>query len=255
MIYSLSDGIFVPIRIYSNLIKSVPSPRKVLTLKPITMAIVQNPITGRTRNMFGTAVFSKQFGQNTMRTKPAGMKNPNTPAQSSQRNKFLTVVNLVRQVLPLINAAYAGRLKDMSPFNRIVSLILKTAFSGDPPELDHTKVVFCDIEGSSVSSVSLEGQAAQSMEIMWEPNSNNPDELAALLTFILINVTTNKVMNFPDKESRGSGSTIVTLPADWVGTLTALHVVTFDYSKIVSGNPQTIIQFKAGCDAASTVLA
>lgn len=219
------------------------------------MAIVQNPITGRTRKSFGTAVFSKQFGMNTMRTKPSGMKNPNTPAQSSQRSKFFIVVKLVQQVLPFINAAYGGMLKNMSPFNKIVSLILKNAFAGDPPELDHTKVVFCDIEGSSVSSVSLEGQAAQSMEIMWEPNSNSPDELAALLTFILINVTTNKVMIFPDKEPRGSGSTIVTLPADWVGTLTALHVVTLDYSKMVSGNPQMIIQFKAGCDAASTVLA
>jgi len=62
------------------------------------MAIVQNPITGRTRNKFGTAVFSKQFGLNTMRTKPEGMKNPNTPAQATQRSKFLTVVYLIRQV-------------------------------------------------------------------------------------------------------------------------------------------------------------
>lgn len=34
------------------------------------MAIVQNPITGRSRNKFGTAVFSKQYGKNTMRAKP-----------------------------------------------------------------------------------------------------------------------------------------------------------------------------------------
>jgi len=217
------------------------------------MAIVQNPITGRTRNKFGTAVFSKQFGHNTMRTKPEGMKNPNTPAQASQRSKFLTVVYLIRQVLTLINAAYAGKIKNMSPFNKVVSLNLKNAFSGDPPELDHTKVVFCDLEGSTVTSVVLTAQPNQIMEVTWEPNSDNPDEQSSLLTFILINTRTNKVMIYPDAVSRNAGSTSITAPADWVNAPTALHVVTYDYSQMNSGQPQKIIQFKAGCDTASAV--
>ena len=42
------------------------------------MAIVQNPITARTKKKFGNAVFSKQFGKNVMRSKPMEVKNPQT---------------------------------------------------------------------------------------------------------------------------------------------------------------------------------
>lgn len=217
------------------------------------MAIVQNPITGRTKKKFGTAVFSKQFGKNTMRSKPMDVKNPNTIGQATQRNKFSTIVNLIRQVLSLINSVYAGTLKNMSPFNKIVSINVKNAFTGDPPVLDHTKVILCDFEGSTVNNVTMTAQPNQVMDIAWEPNTTNPDELSTPLTLILINCITNKVMMFPDVDIRSAGSTTITAPADWVGSQTALHVLTVDYSQILAGNPKGIIKYKAGCDADSIV--
>ncbi|NCA77494.1 MAG: hypothetical protein EOM90_14270 [Alphaproteobacteria bacterium] len=217
------------------------------------MAIVQNPITGRTRKMFGTAVFSKQFGMNTMRTKPAGVKNPNTIGQSTQRTKFSTIVYLIRQVLPLINSVYGATLKKMSPFNKIVSINVKNAFTGDPPALDHTKVVLCDFEGSSISNVVMTTLPDQVIDLAWDPNTVNPDELAAPLTLILINCTTNKVILFPDAELRSTGSAEINVPADWAGAQTALHVLTFDYSQTVGNGPKGIIKFKAGADAASVI--
>jgi len=217
------------------------------------MAIVQNPITGRTRKMFGTAVFSKQFGKNTMRTKPAGVKNPNTIGQSTQRFKFSTIVGLIRQVLHLINLVYAGTLKKMSPFNKIVSINVKNAFTGYPPELDHTKVVLCDFDGSSVSNVVLTAQPDQVMDVSWDPNTTNPDELASTITLILINCTTNQVEQYPDIAIRSAGSASITAPSDWVGSMTALHVVTADYSQFIASRPKGIIKFKAGFDASSVV--
>ena len=217
------------------------------------MAIVQNPITGRTKKKFGTAVFSKQFGKNTMRSKPMDVKNPNTIGQATQRTKFSTIVNLIRQVLTLINSVYAGTLKNMSPFNKIVSINVKNAFTGDPPVLDHTKVILCDFEGSTVNNVTMTAQPNQVMDIAWEPNTTNPDELSTPLTLILINCITNKVMLFPDVDIRSAGSTTITAPADWVGSQTALHVLTVDYSQILAGNPKGIIKYKAGCDADSIV--
>jgi len=217
------------------------------------MAIVQNPITGRTKKKFGTAVFSKQFGKNTMRTKPVDVKNPNTILQSKQRTKFSTIVSLIRQILPLINSVYAGTLKSMSPFNKIVSINVKNAFTGDPPVLDHTKVVLCDFEGSTVSNVTMTAQLNQVMDIAWDPNTTNPDESSTPLTMILINCSTNKVIIFPDVDPRSAGSSAITAPVSWVGAKTALHVVTVDYSQLIAGMPKKIVQFKAGCDTASIV--
>jgi len=217
------------------------------------MAIVQNPITGRTKKKFGTAVFSKQFGKNVMRSKPIEVKNPQTEGQVTQRNKFATTVFLVKQVLPLINDVYAGSLRKMSPFNKITSINVKNAFAGDPPVIDHTKIVLCDFEGSTLNNVSLTGQPNQVMDIAWDPNTQNPDELASLLTFVLFNCTTNRAMIYPDVATRADGSASVVAPSDWVDALTALHVVTTDYTQFVSNMPKRVIKFKAGADLASKV--
>ena len=55
------------------------------------MAIVQNPITGRTKKTFGTAVFSKQWGKNTMRAKALEVKNP------EQKDRLSNVPSLLLQ--------------------------------------------------------------------------------------------------------------------------------------------------------------
>ncbi len=217
------------------------------------MAIVQNPITGRTKKAFGTAVFSKQFGNNTMRTKAMDVKNPRTEGQVKQRNKFSTIVDLIRQVLPLINEVYAGSLTKMSPYNKITSINVKNAFVGEPPVLDHTLVVLCDFVGSTVQNVTLTGQDDQVMDITWDPATVDADELASLLTFVIFNCDTNKAMIFTDVAARGVGSASVTVPSDWVGAQTALHVVTSDASQILAGKPKKIVKYKAGADLTSIV--
>lgn len=217
------------------------------------MAIVQNPITGRTRKKFGTAVFSKQFDQNTMRTKPISVRNPRTEGQVKQRTKFATVVDLVRQALPEINSAYSGTLKKMSPFNKITSINVKNAFTGEPPVLDHTKVVLCDLEGSSVSNVTLTGLEEQLMDIRWEANTTNPDELASKLTFILFNCTTNDAFIVKEHIARSVGRVEIKVPATWVDAMTALHVVATDFTQLLANKPKQTIQFKAGADLASKV--
>ncbi len=218
------------------------------------MAIVENPIIGRARKSFGSAVFSRQFGHNTMRTKPLKVRDPKTPAQMRYRRKFTTLVHLIQRVLPIINAAYGKRLEIMSPFNKIVSLNINSSFVGEPPEIDHTRITFCDIIGSTVSCVTLTARADQAMEVSWKPGTEHPQELSVPLTFILINCSTNNVVIFPDQETRNAGSTLLTVPADWVGTQTALHIVTWDYSQFRDGKPQMIIKNKAGCNATSVVL-
>ena len=218
------------------------------------MAIVQNPVTGRTKKKFGTAVFTKSFDKNVMRSKPLEVKNPRTEAQVNHRNKFSTAVSLVRQVKPLINEAYGKSLVTMTPSNKVTGLIMQNAFVGDPPELDHTKVMLCDFVGSMVKNVSLVAQADQVMDITWEPNTTNANELASLLSLVLFNCTTNKAIIFKDVAAREAGLASVNVPASWVGAQTALHVVTTDYDLPLAGVPRKIIEFQAGVDEASVVL-
>jgi hypothetical protein len=217
------------------------------------MAIVQNPITGRTKKTFGTAVFSKQWGKNTMRAKALEVKNPRTEGQVKQRTKFSTTVTLVRQVIPLINEVYARSLKKMSPFNKITSINVKNAFVGEPPELDHTKVVLCDFMGSTVKNVTLTGEIDQVMDITWDPGTTNVDELASLLTFVLFNCVTNEAIFFRDVAARDAGLVSVIAPEEWVDDMTALHVMTTDFNQVLANAPKKILKYKAGADLSSIV--
>ena len=217
------------------------------------MAIVQNPITGRSKKKFGTAVFSTQFGQNVMRTKPLEVKNPRTVGQVKQRTKFAITVDLVRQVLQLINEVYAGSIKKMSPFNKVTSINVKNAFVGDPPELDHTKVVLCDFIGSTVTNVTLSSQPGQVMDVAWDPDTTEPEELASDLTFVLFNCSTNKAQIYRDVAARSDTFVSINAPESWVNDMTALHIMTIDVNQKVSNNYMKLIKFKAGGDASSVV--
>jgi hypothetical protein len=217
------------------------------------MAIVQNPITGRTRKAFGTAVFAKQFDKNTMRTKPLQVRDPKTPKQLTQRLKFSTIVELIRQVIPTLNNVYAGSLTNMSPFNKIVSVNIKNAFTGTPPVLDHTKVVLCTFKGSTVKDVTITALPNQVMQIDWNPNTTNVDELASMISFIMFNCTNNEAVLFKDVAARSIGTANVTVPDTWVGALTTIHIITKDFAQILANAPKQILKFKAGADLANVV--
>ena len=222
------------------------------------MAIVQNPITGRTRKKFGTAVFSKNYEQNTMRTKPMQVSNPRTEGQVRQRSKFAQTVDLIRQVLPIVNDAYSNTLKNMSPFNKIVSLNVKSIFTDGTNEIDYTKVQFCDNEGSSVRSVDMTCEDDQVINFLWEPNTSDQAELDAPVSIILVNCTKNKALNFADVAARSENAASVTAPIEWVGDVVAAYFSTTDLTTSApkangSVPAKKVIRFKAGADLAKNV--
>ncbi len=52
------------------------------------MAIVQNPLIGRTRKQAGGMIFSKMYDKNVIRAMPISVANPKTPAQMRHREFF-----------------------------------------------------------------------------------------------------------------------------------------------------------------------
>ncbi len=217
------------------------------------MAIVQNPITGRTRKSFGTAVFSTQFGKNIMRTKPILVKNPKTAKQLIQRKKFSTVVAVLRPVKSIINEVYAGSLTDMSAFNKISGINLKNAFTGTPPVLDQNKLVLCTFDGSTVDNVVITAEPNQVMKIDWSPNTTNVEELASTISFVMFNCTSNESAYFHNVALRSAGTAYVTVPKTWVGALTTIHIQTTDFDQVLSNAPMQILKYKGGADLANVV--
>ena len=222
-------------------------------LKLKTMGKLKQGILGQVTGKVGNVVGAKWMNLNTLRGYQPDVHNPNTKPQMYQRSKFATIVKLVRQVLPLINYAYAGELHTMSPFNKATSINTKNAFVNDPPMLDHTKVSLCDNVGSMVSNVIMTAEINQVMNITWEPNSTDVDELAYLLTFVLFNCDTNEAIIYKEVAARAVGSASVIAPLSWVGSMTALHILATDYVSSGGLKPRRVVKFKAGSDLASKV--
>ena len=222
------------------------------------MAIVQNPITGRTRKKFGTAVFSKHYDQNTMRSRAMQVSNPRTEGQVMQRSKFAKTVDLIRQVLPSVNDAYSGTLKNMSPFNKIVSINAKNSFVEGTNEIDYTKIQFCDNDGSSVRNVEMTCENDQVISFIWDANTTDQAELDEPVSIILVNCAKNKALNFPNAALRSANAASITAPIEWVGDVVAAYLNTTDFT---TSNPKAdgsiptkkVIKFKAGADLAKNV--
>lgn len=94
------------------------------------MAIVQNPIIGRSKGSFGNAVFSKWKGKNTLRSKALEVANPQSDLQMKQRAKFAILVALYRKMAAILKTGFHEMAVGMSEFNAFQSTNLKNNFLG-----------------------------------------------------------------------------------------------------------------------------
>lgn len=184
------------------------------------MAIVQNPITGRTKKKFASAVFSKQFGKNTMRSKPIEVSNPKTLKQRMQRAKFSLMVELSRSFLSFIRMGFKQAALGMSEFNAFMKANIKTVITGTYPdfEIDFTKLIVTKGTLTGPDGASAAAAAGHSVELVWVDNTGYGDALNTDKAMIL-------VLNFDKKgeksdvttKTRADEAATLVLPESWVG--------------------------------------
>lgn len=88
------------------------------------MAIVQNPITGRSSGKFGTGIFQTQFGVNILRTMPGSYRDAKTPGQLAQRGKFKIAAEFIRGCYPWIKSTFPISKVRMNPFAYVLPSVL-----------------------------------------------------------------------------------------------------------------------------------
>jgi hypothetical protein len=206
------------------------------------MAIVQNPLIGRSKKKMGNSVFSTQFGKNVLRSKPLKVRNPRTPKQMEQRKNFKAMVYLFRKLVPIINAAYGHSVKGMSPFNKMLSLNMKNAWSDQ--QIIWPNVKICDNVGSCVKNVSSTSVAGHTLDITWMSNHSQTDvglaEGAANVDIILINIYTCDVQVFPSVNQRCMEMATVVAPASWIASSVCIFIRCLDYSAGVDAEPKQV---------------
>lgn len=192
------------------------------------MAIVQNPITGRTKNKFGTAVFAKQFGKNTMRTKPIEVKNPKTPDQMNQRSKFSIMVAEGRKILGMVKVSFQNLAIGMSAFNSFMKENIKTAIIGTPGNysIDYSLLIVAKGPLFKTTSVTAGADIAKSVKRTWIPPIDVLDPANTdLLYAAAYNEDKDQWYFGKTSIARSVGTAQQTVPASWVGD--TVHVYSF----------------------------
>lgn len=72
------------------------------------MSVVQNPIIGRASGKFSTAILQKWKNKNVLRSKPLTVANPKTPAQTMRRSMFSALVEIGRNISPILIIGFNG---------------------------------------------------------------------------------------------------------------------------------------------------
>jgi len=184
------------------------------------MAIVQNPITGRTRKKFGSAVFSKQFGKNTLRTKPIEVSNPRTDKQKMQRSKFALMVELSRMFLSFIRIGFKQSAIGMSQFNSFMKSNIKTVITGTYPNyaIDFENLVVAKGTLTGPDGAEAAAEAGSKILVSWDDNTGNGDASDTDIALILVLNYDKKAMKSDiTTTKRPDESCEITLPVSWVG--------------------------------------
>ena len=176
------------------------------------MAIVQNPITGRTRGKFSTAVFSKQFGKNTMRSKALSVRNPKTPAQLEQRAKFNTALEFVRLIIGIVRIGYAKFASGMSAYNTAMRQVMLDAITGVYPSFDISYPDDLVSQGSLTGFSAPTALAAPVLKInlAWTDNTGQGNAAADdIMHYCIINTDAGTVTAGTNNKTRSDGSDVI----------------------------------------------
>ena len=184
------------------------------------MAIVQNPITGRTKKKFGSAVFSKQFGKNTMRTKPIEVSNPKTLAQRQQRLKFSMMIVLSRMFLGFIRMGFKQVAIEMSEFNAFMKTNISNVIAGTYPDytIDFSKLIVTKGTLTGADGGVCTAPVGHKVSTTWTDNSGYGDALPTDKAMVLVlNYDKKGEKHDTTTKTRADGLCLVDLPASWVG--------------------------------------
>ena len=218
------------------------------------MAVVQNPITGRTRKSFSTATFTKVYRQNVMRSKPTQVANPKTIGQTSQREAFSNVNTALKSLLPLIQIGFKNFQSKMAPYSYASKRSLIEAVSGVSGSrvVDFTKLKIADGRLTPLTLVSKSyTPGTGTLNIVFNSNIKNDYDAAADNIAIGVYTPENEYTVIDSELGTRKDTNLSVILDDSKITANSVFFL-FPWSNVASmATPK--VKFKAGAELAGKV--
>jgi hypothetical protein len=187
------------------------------------MAVVSNPLIGRTKQSMGNATFSSWKGINVLKTKATSVANPRSDAQVQQRSAFSQIVSAFRQMPSVIRAGFKKLAVKKSEFNAFMSEVLDVAFNFATPGV--ATLVPADVKiskGTIASTTILTGVADVSLATIvatWSHAVLQPGQSVSDIALIAAyNATLNEWTGGVTSAARSTNTGSIVLPATWVAS-------------------------------------
>lgn len=161
------------------------------------MAIVQNPITGRSSGQFANAIFQTLLGKNVLRSKPLSIQNPRTLGQLTQRARFAFIVQFLRAFLSIIRIGFKLKAIGQNAFNACISYNVSKSISGTYPDysIDFAKIMIAQGALLKAGHAHMDENVPQAVSIGIDENCLMTDpEYNDLAYGLFYNLTKNSFM-------------------------------------------------------------
>ena len=182
-------------------------------------AIVQNPVTGRSRGKFAGAIFSTQFGKNTLRSKPLHVRNPRTLEQLTQRQRISITMSKLRLFTLLVRSGFRLVAEGMSAFNTAFKSAIQNNLTGSYPNITFNPIDLKLSAGNLQNALNpTAAKNLSNIEFNWDDNSGVGDALATdTFSLVCFNNYVNEVSKHTGIE-RSSVNGTIPIPSNWVAT-------------------------------------
>ena len=203
------------------------------------MAIVQNPITGRSSGTYAGAVFATQFGKNILRSKPVSVSVSQSDASKLARQKFKALAAAVKELSPALNTFFTSKDFNMPVSSYIIGQAYDRAVSGtlNNVVIDYDEIVPAPDSLQLGDNITLEVSAQALDIILDQPAFKNIIGEDNKINIAVYNVTTGRLVTvLQDQEA---GLTTKSVDSTLIGVADTLHVFV---------KPKKRVPFKPGSD-------
>lgn len=197
------------------------------------MAIIQNPLIGRSKGKMGNAIFTKMYEKNVLRSKPIEVHNPRTAKQMKQRGLFKATTSLASQLLCVIRDGFS-EVKNMSGYNAFTKENLGKSVLRENEDIVINWKDLVIAKGTAVSLRSVETTAVGEigLEITWAYEEGLCDGTKDdIINVIAIDKETGNVELINDTATREDKELTITLTEAIEGYAIYLYVAEEDTKK------------------------
>lgn len=178
------------------------------------MAVVSNPLIGKSRKSAGGITFTSWKGLNVIKNKPLTVANPQSDGQRTQRNSIAAVVQLFRLISSAADLGYKEKAIQQSPYNAFVSYNVKNAVTVTTPDSVAINPANVRVSDGSLGSTAITTLAANATtdEVSFDFSTATPlagQASTDLVNCVVYNVTTETWSTGTTAATRADGTATI----------------------------------------------